>query len=125
MKQGSRANSILVSTGLLTHSFPLLLFLNSLGLSLAHARVRREGDTPEKFNARLGLNATVIQIAQQIPIQPYNYVTGAGGMAPEELIERSATDAAVFLTVYPYQGLQVLTLDDYTALGNQLLNCEF
>jgi len=81
-----------------------------------------EGDTPEKFNARLGLNATVIQIAQQIPIQPYNYVTGAGGMAPEELIERSATDAAVFLTVYPYQGLQVLTLDDYTALGNQLLN---
>ena len=49
---------------------------------------------------------------------------GAGGPAPEELIERSATDAAVFLTVYPLQGLQVLTQDDYTALGNQLLNCE-
>lgn len=81
-----------------------------------------EGDTPAQFNTRLGLNATVVQIAQQIPTIPYNYVTGAGGLAPEELIERSATDAAVFLTVYPNQGLTILTDDDYTALGNQLLN---
>lgn len=28
----------------------------------------------------------------------------------------------MFLTVYPDQGLDILTLDDYTALGNQLLN---
>lgn len=66
----------------------------------------------------------MVQIAQQIPTIPYNYVTGAGGLAPEELIERSATDAAVFLTVYPNQGLTILTDDDYTALGNQLLNCK-
>lgn len=49
--------------------------------------------------------------------------TGAGGPAPENLIEWSGTDAAVFLTVYPSQGFDVLTTDDYTALGNQLLNC--
>jgi len=66
----------------------------------------------------------VIQIAQNIPLSPYNYTTGAGGGAPEELIERTSTDAAVFLTVYPSQGFSVLTDDDFTALGNQILNCE-
>lgn len=83
----------------------------------------REGDTPSQFNSRLGLNASVIQIAQNIPLSRYNYTTGAGGGAPEELIERTATDAAVFLTVYPSQGFSVLTDDDFTALGNQILNC--
>lgn len=81
-----------------------------------------EGDTPSLFNSRLGYNASVIQIAQNIPLSPYNYTTGAGGGAPEELIERTATDAAVFLTVYPSQGFSVLTDDDFTALGNQILN---
>ena len=47
---------------------------------------------------------------------------GAGGAAPEYLIENSATDAAVFLTVYP-DDLEVITVDDFTALGNQILNC--
>ena len=47
---------------------------------------------------------------------------GAGGPAPEYLIENSATDAAVFLTVYP-DDLEVITADDFTALGNQILNC--
>lgn len=65
----------------------------------------------------------MIQIAQNIPLSRYNYTTGAGGGAPEELIERTATDAAVFLTVYPSQGFSVLTDDDFTALGNQILNC--
>jgi len=81
-----------------------------------------EGDDPAKFNSRLGLNASVIQIAQNIPLRPYNYTTGAGGPAPEYLIERSGTDAAVFLTVYPSEGFDTLTPDDFTALGNQLLN---
>jgi len=51
-------------------------------------------------------------------------MTGAGGGAPEELIERTETDAAVFLTVYPYTGLEVLNITHYTDLGNQILNCE-
>lgn len=78
---------------------------------------------------------------------PYNYVTGkwnpnpqflaylilpgfarcgvgAGGKGLEELIEFSTTDAAVFLTVYPTEGLYNISDDDYTVLGNQLLNCE-
>lgn len=51
-------------------------------------------------------------------------MTGAGGGAPEELIERTETDAAVFLTVYPYSGLEILNITHYTDLGNQILNCE-
>lgn len=47
---------------------------------------------------------------------------GAGGRAPEEFIERSETDAAVFLTVYPSYGLTNITSDDFTILGNQILN---
>lgn len=36
----------------------------------------REGDTPAAMNARLGYNSSVIQIAQSIPLQPYDWVTG-------------------------------------------------
>lgn len=50
---------------------------------------------------------------------------GAGGPAPEELIERTETDAAVYLTVYPYNGLEILNVTHYTDLGNQILNCEW
>lgn len=58
-------------------------------------------DTPDTFNRRLGINASVFQIAQLIPLPKYNYTTGGGGPAPEYLIEQTNTDAAVFLTVYP------------------------
>jgi len=86
------------------------------------AWVQTEWETPAEFNQRVGLNASVIQISQTIPLMPYNWVTGAGGMAPEYFIEESGTDAAVFLTVYPMSGLYNITQDDYTALGNQILN---
>jgi len=45
---------------------------------------------------------------------------GAGGPAPEYLIEQSFTDAAVFLTVYPTT--LDLTDEDYTTLGQQIKN---
>lgn len=38
-------------------------------------------------------------------------------------IEKSATDAAVFLTVYPVDGFQTVTDDDFIALGKQILDC--
>ncbi|GAA95168.1 glycoside hydrolase family 26 protein [Mixia osmundae IAM 14324] len=79
------------------------------------------GDVPTAFNARLGYNASVFQIAQQIPMLAYNYTTGAGGPAPEYHIEQSFTDAGVFLTVYP-STLASVTAQDLTDLGNQLLN---
>ena len=39
--------------------------------------------TPAQFNAALGpgYNASVMQISQNIPLDPYNYVTGAFGFA--------------------------------------------
>jgi hypothetical protein len=63
------------------------------------------------------------QIAQSIPIVPYNYTTGAGGNANslEWNIEQSATDAAVFLTVYPSS--LTIAAQDLTDLGNQIKNC--
>lgn len=48
------------------------------------------GDTPTKINSRLGQNVPVFQIAQEIPLPPYNYVTGAGGAAPENVSFASA-----------------------------------
>jgi len=76
-------------------------------------------DTPAIINQRLGFNTSVFQIAQVIPLPPYNYTTGAGGPAPEYLVEQSQTDAAVFLTVYP-TGLDTVTDENLKQLGEQL-----
>lgn len=76
-------------------------------------------DTPSLINQRLAFNSSAFQIAQQIPLPKYNYTTGAGGPAPEYLIEQTQTDAAVFLTVYP-SALDAVTDDDLVALGAQL-----
>lgn len=40
------------------------------------------------------------------------------------MIELSGTDAAVFLTVYPYQGFNTVSVADFSALGEQILDCE-
>lgn len=79
-------------------------------------------DTPFAYNQRLGRNASVFQIAQSMPLPPYNYNTGGGGPAPEYLIENTSTNAAVMLTVYPTT-LTGLGPDDFTTLGNQVLAC--
>ncbi|PLW41636.1 hypothetical protein PCASD_05401 [Puccinia coronata f. sp. avenae] len=76
-------------------------------------------DTPALINQRLGFNSSVFQIAQLIPLPLYNYTTGAGGPAPEYLVEQTQTDAAVFLTVYP-TGYDTVTDDDLKLLGLQL-----
>ncbi|KAM0755405.1 glycoside hydrolase [Meredithblackwellia eburnea MCA 4105] len=79
-------------------------------------------DRPASFNQRLGYNVPVYQIAQTIPLPPYNYTTGAGGAALENLIELSETDAAVFLTVYPAGGFSTVADSDFAALGLQILD---
>ncbi|KAH9821506.1 glycoside hydrolase superfamily [Melampsora americana] len=78
-------------------------------------------DTPILYNNRLGRNASVFHIAQNMPLTPYNYTTGAGGPAPEYVIENTATDAAVFITVYP-ASLTVLSDNDYTVLDQSDFN---
>lgn len=42
-------------------------------------------DTPANFNAHLQQNVPVFQIAQDIPLPKFNYTTGAGGPAPENV----------------------------------------
>lgn len=80
-------------------------------------------DTPSLYNTRLGRNASVFHIAQNMPLSPYNYTTGAGGPAPEYLIENTATDASVFITIYP-SSLTILADNDFTVLANQILACQ-
>ncbi|GAA5836199.1 hypothetical protein JCM11251_007392 [Rhodosporidiobolus azoricus] len=78
-------------------------------------------DTPVQVNERLGFNVPVFQLAQAIPRPAFNWTTGAGGPAPERLIEQSGTDAAVFLTVYPEpNGFDGVTTADYEELGKQI-----
>ncbi|GAA6041634.1 hypothetical protein JCM8097_007782 [Rhodosporidiobolus ruineniae] len=79
------------------------------------------GDSPSAINQKLGFNVPVFQMAQVIPRLPFNYVTGSGGPAPENTIEESETDAAVFLTVYPTTGFNNVTTDDFTILAQQIL----
>lgn len=79
-------------------------------------------DSPSIINQKLGYNVPVFQMAQAIPLPRYNYTTGAGGPAPENQIERSSTDAHVFLTVYPVDGFQTVAESDFTALGQQILD---
>ncbi|CAD6574881.1 MAG: hypothetical protein CYPHOPRED_005532 [Cyphobasidiales sp. Tagirdzhanova-0007] len=109
---------------LVSHAAALALNEPAGGQVLFGAWLQTDSQTPAQFNAALGpgYNASVMQISQNIPLDPYNYVTGGGGIGPEELIEFTTTDAAVFLTVYPINGLLNITPNDYTLLGNQLLN---
>ncbi|GAA5882807.1 hypothetical protein JCM16303_002468 [Sporobolomyces ruberrimus] len=79
-------------------------------------------DSPSIINQKLGYNVPVFQMAQAIPLPKYDYTTGAGGPAPENQIERSSTDAHVFLTVYPVDGFQTVAEADFTALGQQILD---
>ncbi|GAA5955194.1 hypothetical protein JCM8115_001879 [Rhodotorula mucilaginosa] len=79
-------------------------------------------DRPSIINEKLGNNVPVFQIAQPIPLPPYNWTTGVGGPAPENTIEQSGTDAAVFLTIYPTEGFAAVTDEDFIALGKQILD---
>lgn len=94
-------------------------------ISPPHPLVRTV-ESPAQFNQKIAQNAGVFQLAQTIPVTPYNYTTGAGGTADggEWLIEQSGTDAAVLLTVY-ITNMAAVADQDLTDLGNQLKNCMF
>ena len=47
-------------------------------------------DRPALVNEALGFNVPVFQIAQPIPLPPYNWTTGVGGPAPENVSLASA-----------------------------------
>ena len=55
-------------------------------------------DTPVAFNKRLGRNASVFHFAQSIPEPP-------GVFPPFELLDQTATDAILYLSVLPNKGL--------------------
>jgi len=78
------------------------------------------GDTPAAFNQRMNVRASSFQMAQNIPLEAYNWDTGAGGAINATMVESSETDASIFLTVYPYTGLDQVTSADLTALANQV-----
>ena len=52
------------------------------------------GDTPLKFNARLGKNASFFQFAQNMPLDFNRPI-------PIELLNATGTNADLYITVYP------------------------
>lgn len=54
----------------------------SIRRRIASINAHRDEDTPEKFNSRLGLNASVFQIAQNMPLRPYNWTSGEAEAHP-------------------------------------------
>ncbi|KAI8804690.1 glycoside hydrolase superfamily [Cladochytrium replicatum] len=70
-------------------------------------------DTPARLNSRLGRNLKLYHFAQNIPLD-------SGGEAPIQLLlNASATDAMVLLTVYARNGLDQVTDASITALAQQ------
>ncbi|WAR60188.1 hypothetical protein PtB15_9B125 [Puccinia triticina] len=68
-------------------------------------------DSPSAFNRRIGQNTYAFQLAQTIPLTPYNSTTGAGGPMDAGLVGRTDTAAAIYLTVYPQAIGRVSELD--------------
>ncbi|POW19170.1 hypothetical protein PSHT_05000, partial [Puccinia striiformis] len=105
------------------------LLVNSLGLGeppdgKAYLGAWTDGsapyyDTPSAFNSRIGQNTFAFQLAQTIPITPYNYTSGSGGAINITEITKTNTPASIYLTVYP-QSLERVTDQDLTILATQI-----
>jgi len=77
-------------------------------------------ETPAQLNEKYGFNFAAFQLSQPIPVPAYDYVTGVGGPAPVALVGATGTDANVYLTVYPNQGLAAVTDADILSLAIQI-----
>lgn len=62
-------------------------------------------DTPSAFNARLGRNASFFHFAQNIPETDSAY-------PPFELLDQTATDAILYLSVLPTRGYRAIQQKD-------------
>ena len=74
------------------------------------------GDTPKRFNERMGLNASIFQFAQNLPLTDFPF--------PDEQMAETQTDALILLTVYPQMEPLlpgVATDADIQILANQLV----
>ncbi|KZT52980.1 glycoside hydrolase family 26 protein [Calocera cornea HHB12733] len=78
------------------------------------------GDSPLAFNSRIGRNASWFQASQNLPADPYDDVTGTGGIINATKVFETNTDAGVYVTVYPEDGLTAISAQDYAGLGVQL-----
>ncbi|EJU05153.1 glycoside hydrolase [Dacryopinax primogenitus] len=78
------------------------------------------GDSPLAANARVGRNISWFQFSQNIPVDQYNDVTGVGGIINATKVTETDTDAGIYVTVYPLNGLAAVTVQDMAALGIQL-----
>lgn len=77
-------------------------------------------ETPAQLNERYGFNWSAFQLSQRIPVPAYDFVTGVGGPAPVALVGGTATDADIYLTVYPNSGLDAVTDSDILSLALQI-----
>ncbi|KAL7005345.1 hypothetical protein EMMF5_005042 [Cystobasidiomycetes sp. EMM_F5] len=77
-------------------------------------------ETPAQLNIRGNFNFPIFEMGQPIPVPRYNFTTGVGGPIPEAYIAATGTDADIFLTVYPRNGLSNVTDSDILSLGLQI-----
>ncbi|KAJ3062827.1 hypothetical protein HDU98_001331, partial [Podochytrium sp. JEL0797] len=77
------------------------------------------GDSPTLFNQRLGLNAPVFHMSQQLPLQisPFTQQQMTANLT---MLEQTNTDAILLLTIYPNQAA-ANAYDLYTDADIQLL----
>ncbi|KAJ3131515.1 hypothetical protein HK100_006287, partial [Physocladia obscura] len=78
------------------------------------------GDSPTLFDKRLGQNAGVFQLSQNLPLAISVY-DGSKLTANLSLVEATKTDAILFLTVYPVSFTNY-TDEDISTLAYQLSN---
>ncbi|KAJ3092981.1 hypothetical protein HDU96_002565 [Phlyctochytrium bullatum] len=73
------------------------------------------------FNARIGRNTGAFQLTQRIPLTPSPWAPGDFLRANMTLFDEKS-DAALFLTVYPYPDLKAVTDQDIQLLTDQVYN---
>ncbi|KAJ1567943.1 hypothetical protein HK405_004200, partial [Cladochytrium tenue] len=78
------------------------------------------GDTPSKFNSRVGFNAGAFELAQDLPLAVSNF-TGEQLTANLSMVQATGTNAIFFVTVYPNAGWSGYNSTDLNNLVTQLV----
>ena len=77
-------------------------------------------DLPYRANARAGLNIPVFQFGQAIPVKNTLLGNRQANQTNEALLAQTGTNAAIYITLYPEEGLAAVTDDEIDKLVAQL-----
>ncbi|KAJ3038032.1 hypothetical protein HDV00_001076 [Rhizophlyctis rosea] len=77
-------------------------------------------DLPVKANARTGLNIPVFQFGQSIPVKDTLLGNRMANQTNEALLAQTGTNAAIYITLYPNDGLEAVSDAEINLLVKQL-----